>query len=401
MKKPISLYVHIPFCVKKCNYCDFLSAPADDAMREAYVKALIKEIEGVRLPFEKDRVVTTVFFGGGTPSVLFVSQTERILKALQERFRFSDPGPEISMELNPGTVTKEQCVELCKLGINRFSIGLQSPDDAALRRLGRIHTYRQFLDTYAWLREAGCKNINIDLMSALPGQSVSDYCEGLHKVAGLSPEHISAYSLILEEGTPLYARYQGKSEGETGAPEEMAGKTGQPEDEAWRLPDEEEERKMYRQTREILESYGYHRYEISNYAKEGFECRHNCVYWERGEYLGLGLGAASLIGEERLKNTAGLHNYIDKSPEAIEERIPLSVREQMEEFLFLGLRMMRGISKQRFRETFGRDVEEIFGPVIEKYVKMGLLSEEADRIALTDAGIDVSNVIFADFLEDP
>ncbi|MCR5283801.1 MAG: radical SAM family heme chaperone HemW [Lachnospiraceae bacterium] len=389
---PISLYVHIPFCVKKCDYCDFLSAPADERVRQEYVSALVREITSYRETALARRPVRSIFLGGGTPSVLSVQQIGRILQAIRDYFYVNRDACEISMEMNPGTADREKCFELCKLGINRFSIGLQSPDDACLRRLGRIHTYRQFLDTYGWLREAGCSNINIDLMSALPGQHLGDYADGLHKVCELGPEHISAYSLILEEGTPLFDRYYSLHNATNGR---GAGEDGF---DSWSLPDEDEERGMYHETKRILAAYGYERYEISNYARAGYACYHNCVYWQRGEYLGLGLGAASLLSERRLKNTVDLPAYLGGRTIDEEQTLLLDEKDRMEETMYLGLRMMQGVDRNRFRETFHRTVEQVYGPVIEKYRSMGLLQTTDSHIMLTEKGVDVSNVIFADFL---
>ena len=389
---PISLYLHIPFCVKKCDYCDFLSAPADEKVREQYVRSLVGEIESYKESKLARRPVRSIFIGGGTPSVLSAPQIGRILQAIHDTFYVNRNDCEISMEINPGTSDREKSHELCKLGINRFSIGLQSPDDEILKRLGRIHTYRQFLDIYGYLREGGCGNINIDLMSALPGQSLENYTNGLHKVCELEPEHISAYSLILEEGTPLFDRYNSLHN------ENDNATATQEKADPWSLPDEEEDRRMYHETKQILAGYGYERYEISNYAKPGYACVHNCVYWQRGEYLGLGLGAASLLADRRLKNTTDLKAYLAGSRIDEGETLLLSEKDQMEETMYLGLRMMQGVEKALFRETFKKTVHEVYGPVIEKYRSMGLLQEDDKCIMLTDKGLDVSNVIFADFL---
>ncbi len=440
-RTPISLYLHIPFCVKKCDYCDFLSAPADENVREEYVRALVREITSYKETELTRRPVRSIFLGGGTPSVLFAEQIGRILQVILGNFYVNQDNCEISMEINPGTADREKCFELCKLGINRFSIGLQSPDDEILKRLGRIHTYSQFLDTYGWLREAGCNNINIDLMSALPGQSIKNYTDSLHKVCELGAEHISAYSLILEEGTPLFDRYNGlhnelESEIQNKTQSSLiqnvnlddnkehfglhnANEAHDASDiqnvnntqnagnaqtimkrnsDIWRLPDEEEERRMYHETKRILAEYGYERYEISNYAKPGHACYHNCVYWQRGEYLGLGLGAASLLSDRRLKNTTDLMDYLNGATIDEKETLLLSEADQMEETMYLGLRMMQGVDKKQFQETFKKSVSHVYGPVIEKYKSMGLLQEDDRYIMLTEEGVDVSNVIFADFL---
>ena len=418
--QPLSLYIHIPFCVKKCAYCDFLSAPADEDTREKYVQALIREIRSYENSDDARRPVRSIFIGGGTPSVLKTEQIGRILGAVKETFtdlHNSDCGilsavkndectTEITMELNPGTVMSEECRELCKLGINRFSIGLQSTDNGELQRLGRIHTYEEFLQTYHALRDAGARNINIDLMAALPGQTLENYMNSLHKVAALNPEHISAYSLILEEGTPLYERYH----------EAVDITMDDVSDLKWQLPDEDTERKMYETTAEVLREYGYQRYEISNYAKPGYECRHNQVYWQREDYLGFGIGAASCIDNVRWKNIDGLHKCIsfffassqdremregvceEYQKEIREDIHRLSTEEQMEETMFLGLRQTMGISISAFEKSFGKSLTDVYGDVIDKYKQMGMLGIERDRLFLTPEGMIVSNPILAEFL---
>lgn len=263
--KELELYIHIPFCIQKCRYCDFLSGPADDASKYRYTKALIREIES--LPEGRESIITTVFFGGGTPSVLPGEWTARILETLKKRFSFAADA-EITTEANPGTVDKEKLRIWRESGINRISFGCQSSFHEELQMLGRIHTWEDFLESYALARESGFDNINIDLMSGLPGQKLKTWETTLHRAAELKPEHISAYSLIVEEGTPFASMNLD-------------------------LPDEDTERMMYSRTREILAGYGYGRYEISNYALQGRECRHNIGYWIRTPYIGLGLGASS------------------------------------------------------------------------------------------------------------
>ena len=391
-KKLLSLYIHIPFCVRKCNYCDFLSAPADEAAKEAYIQVLLLEIESYRGTQLSMRKVKTIFIGGGTPSILDADRITDILNKIKSVFYLTGDC-EISMEMNPGTVTKEKIKRYLNAGINRISIGLQTPDDNLLKVLGRVHTFEEFLHTYDEVREAGFQNVNIDLMAALPGQSIEGYCNDLEKVTRLSPEHISAYSLIVEEGTPFYDMYHSRCD---------------------LFPDEQADREMYECTKEILGRNGYMRYEISNYAKEGYECRHNIVYWECEDYLGLGLGSASLIDDIRFKNVCDLKQYIQKwkagegyKVQRQEEEV-LAVSAQMEEFMFLGLRMMRGVSKEEFTMRFGQSLEQIYGIQIEKLIRQGLLrwrTEEKKsmdrcgvRLALTDRGIDVSNYVFEQFL---
>ena len=381
MCRKLELYVHIPFCVRKCAYCDFLSAPAGEKERKEYVDALIKEMEIRRDKFIDYRV-TTVFLGGGTPSLLGGEETARIFRALRETFNIEE-NAEITLEANPGTVTREKLRVWKECGINRLSIGLQSADNRELRVLGRIHTYQEFLHTWRLVEEAGFQNRNIDLICALPGQTKEGWEKTLRAAADLGAEHISAYSLIIEEGTLFHQLSQmGVFDGE---------------DASMRLPSEDEEREIYEMTERILQEYGYHRYEISNYAKQGHECKHNMGYWERKEYLGLGLGAASLVGETRFHNAKDMKTYLE-NPAAEEEWQQLSVREQMEEFIFLGLRLMRGISKQRFKVLFGVEIGKAYPGKVEKLKGDGLLGEEGDRIYLTPRGIDVSNYVFAQFL---
>ena len=372
-KDSLELYFHIPFCIKKCDYCDFLSGPSTRTGQESYIYALLREIKAVSA-VEK-RSVDTVFIGGGTPSVPECDVMEKLLQGLQENFHFS-PNAEITIEANPGTLTSEKLALYRKYGINRISIGLQSPKDEELEVLGRIHNYRQFLESYQMAREAGFSNINVDMMFAIPGQSYEGWIENLRTVAELGPEHISAYSLIVEEGTPFSKR-------------------------ELELPDEDTEYRMYEDVAKVLGEYDYHQYEISNYAKENRECRHNEGYWQRKDYLGLGLGAASLIGNERFTNTRDMQEYLENSgvPERIrKDREVLTEKDEMAEFMFLGLRMTEGVSKAEFQEYFGNAVEKIYGEVLEKYKRQGMLAEKENRIFLTRAGIHVSNVVMADFL---
>ena len=372
-KDSLKLYLHIPFCIKKCDYCDFLSGPATRAGQEAYIYALLREMEAASA-VEK-RPVDTVFIGGGTPSVPDCDIMEKLLQGIQKCFCLAQDA-EITIEANPGTLTTEKLALYKRYGINRLSIGLQSPKNQELSALGRIHNYEQFLESYYMAREAGFSNINTDLMFAIPGQHYEGWIDNLRTVAELGPEHISAYSLIIEEGTPFFERKLD-------------------------LPDEDTEYQMYEAVADVLGKYGYQQYEISNYAKEGKSCRHNEGYWTRTDYLGLGLGAASLIGRERFTNTADMQEYLSDSenPEKIRKNRELLTKEdEMSEFMFLGLRMTKGVSKDDFQEYFGTAIENIYGEVLEKYKSQGLLMEKNRRIFLSRAGIHVSNGIMADFL---
>lgn len=453
--RKLEIYIHIPFCVRKCAYCDFLSAPAGRDTQKQYVCALKQEIQ--EFPYKKEYEVSSVFFGGGTPSVLPGEEIAEIMALLKEKFVFAEDA-EISLECNPGTADEQKLRIYRDCGINRLSFGLQSADNTELKLLGRIHTWEEFLATYETARRAGFKNINVDLMSALPGQTADSWKETLRKIIALNPEHISAYSLIIEEGTLFYEKYEEDTR------KREAGE--QPEF----LPSEDEEREMYRLTEELLEEAGMHRYEISNYAKPGYECRHNIGYWDGTEYAGFGLGASSMLrvqegdaagwlisktqneekinqmiewdcaGEDaeeqkscmilqtdqknmkgetaipadqkcadqeetqqkksqyvRFRNTAGLRSYISGDFSGREEEI-LIEQDRMEEFMFLGLRMMQGVSEEVFEKRFGRKIDEVYGAVLEKQQKLGLLAREAGRIFLTKRGIDVSNGVMAEFL---
>ena len=383
---PIEIYIHIPFCVKKCAYCDFLSGPQDDETIEKYVTSLLDEIQahGLNRELAASYEVTSIFLGGGTPSILNVSQMQRIFEVLKTSFNISQDA-EITIEANPGTVTREKLQVYRACGINRISFGLQSANNEELKLLGRIHTYEEFLESFSLARECGFDNINVDLISAIPKQTVASWEETLQKVITLHPEHISAYSLIVEEGTP-FAKVYGE-----GCPGEQD------------MPSEEEERTIYYRTEELLKAAGYHRYEISNYAKEGKECRHNLGYWKRKEYLGIGLGSASLIDNTRYSNTSDLVKYIKcaKEPDKIKEDIQvLSTQEQMEEFMFLGLRKMEGVSEREFEECFPISIDEVYGFNLKKLINEGLLERKDGQILLTGVGIDISNYVFAEFLNE-
>lgn len=382
-KKELELYFHIPFCVRKCLYCDFLSAPADEETQKAYMKAMFAEVKG-RADEYRNYQVSSVFIGGGTPSVIGEEWVEKLLFAVRTSFVLQEDA-EITIEVNPGTVDENKLICYKRAGINRLSIGLQSTWDEELAALGRIHDYGQFLATYETARRTGFDNINVDVMSALPGQSMESYEETLHRLLRLSPapEHISAYSLIVEEETPFFELWQ-------------AGDL--------LLPDEDCERRMYERTKEILEEAGYRRYEISNYAKEGYACRHNIGYWQRKNYIGFGIGAASLFENRRFRNGDRLEDYLAAPLLCREEELILTSQEQMEEFMFLGLRMTKGVSYDKFRQIFGRDMNQLYGAVIAKNKEDGLLREYTEVssgekfLALTDRGIDVSNYVMAQFL---
>jgi len=383
-KNPLGLYIHIPFCVKKCNYCDFLSAPADDVTKKRYVEVLCKEISGYK-ELTKEYELATIYFGGGTPSVLDVSLTEQILSVIQKTFTVDMAAAEVTLEVNPGTASPEKLKRYKELGINRLSIGVQSSKQEELALLGRIHSFEDAKQTVLWAREAGFKNISLDLMSALPGQTLEAYKENVEAILSLKPEHISSYSLIVEEGTPFYGQYA------EGAPREGD------------LPEEETDRAMYVYTKERLAAAGYARYEISNYAKPGCESRHNSSYWTGIDYIGVGLGASSLFTNARYHNETDLNKYMEEAEAGQDirrEMEHLVPEEQMEEFMILGLRMMCGVSRAEFQNRFGRQIETVYGSALTKLEKQGLLLREGDRIALTERGIDVSNQVFVEFVPE-
>ena len=380
MKKDLGLYIHIPFCIKKCAYCDFLSWSGDKDQKEEYVRDLEQEIRSYKT-FAADYQVSTVYFGGGTPSILETGQIERIMEALRQTFRIEKKA-EITLEMNPGTARKEKLKVYRQLGINRLSIGIQSVKNENLKLLGRIHTYEDFLESYHMAREAGFDNISGDLISSLPGQTLEEWKEELEILIRTPLEHLSVYQLIIEKGTEFYERY--------GEHEEL-------------LPDDETSREIYLWTGEYLENQGFRQYEISNYARAGKESRHNLRYWERKDYLGLGLGAASMIRNMRMSNTRDWEKYRTgcRDPRKIREEVEfLEEPRQIEEFMFLGLRKTRGVSRKEFRRTFGKDLDLIYEKTLKKYLENGMLQESGDRIFLSEEGILLSNQIFADFLFD-
>lgn len=384
-KEQLGIYIHIPFCACKCNYCDFLSCKSDYKTMERYVDALINEMR-IESEYVNNKPIRTIFIGGGTPSILPVELIEKILKSINEFYNVENM-LEFTIECNPGTLTLKKLNVYKKYGINRLSIGLQSANDKELKMLGRIHTFEKFLASYNLARECGFDNINIDIMSALPYQTLESYEDTLNKVLSLSPEHISAYSLIVEEGTNMEKMVKNAKENI--------------------LPDEKTEREMYYNTKKILNEKGYFRYEISNYAKNAKECLHNLSYWERIPYVGLGLGASSYIDGKRYSNVSEFEeyfsalenakNYSDLTSLHVDE-VELSKNDKMEEFMFLGLRKMCGVSKKAFLLEFGEDIEKVYGDTLQKHKKEGLIDIEEDIIKLTELGIDVSNYVLSDYI---
>ena len=376
---PVSLYLHFPFCERKCRYCDFLSGPASAEEREKYIDLLCREIN-LRAS-EASAPVDTIFIGGGTPSLMTPAQASRVMEAVSASFSVMD-NAEISMEVNPGTADLTKLRAYHSAGINRLSIGVQSFDDSELRLLGRIHTADQARQIYQMARDAGFRNINLDLMSALPGQNIETWSRTLREAAALQPEHLSAYSLIIEEGTPFAAMK---------LPD---------------LPSEDDDREIYHFTGQYLAENGYKRYEISNYAREGYECRHNCGYWTGHQYLGLGLGASSDLGGERFRNPDQIETYRtlieNGNLSSLRcENHKMTQEDRMEEFMFLGLRMTDGVSEREFEERFGLGLQDQFGEVVRRHISQGLIRripKDGGRLALTEYGMDVANYVMSDYL---
>ncbi|ELC8423477.1 oxygen-independent coproporphyrinogen III oxidase [Clostridium perfringens] len=373
----ISLYIHIPFCAQKCLYCDFPSFARKDHLRKTYIEALNKEIISLREK-HNNLEINTIFIGGGTPSVLEADELECLLKEVAKLNMAKDI--EYSMECNPGNLTEEKLEVMKKYGVNRISMGLQAKQDNLLKGLGRIHNYKTFKENFLLAKKVGFNNINVDLMFGLPNQRLNEWEETLREIISLDPAHISAYSLIIEEGTAFYNLY---------------------ENDKLKLPTEEDERKMYHLTKKILEENGFNQYEISNYAKEGKECRHNLAYWNMDNWIGVGSAAASYINGKRIKNISSVEEYINsinEKGEAVEEIINNSKNDNMEEFMFMGLRKINGIDENEFKNRFSMNINDVYGEILYKYIGEGLLIRESGRIFLSEKGIEISNIIMADFL---
>ncbi|EOU1569191.1 radical SAM family heme chaperone HemW [Clostridium perfringens] len=373
----ISLYIHIPFCAQKCLYCDFPSFARKDHLRKAYIEALNKEIINLREK-HNNLEINTIFIGGGTPSVLESNELECLLKEVAKLNMAKDI--EYSMECNPGNLTEEKLEVMKNYGVNRISMGLQAKQDNLLKGLGRIHNYKTFKENFLLAKKVGFNNINIDLMFGLPNQRLNEWEETLREIISLEPAHISAYSLIIEEGTAFYNLY---------------------ENDKLKLPTEEEERKMYHLAKKILEENGFNQYEISNYAKEGKECRHNLAYWNMDNWIGVGSASASYIDGKRIKNISSVEKYINsinEKGEAVEEIINNSKNDNMEEFMFMGLRKINGIDENEFKKRFSMNINDVYGEILNKYIGEGLLIRESGRIFLSEKGIEISNIIMADFL---
>ncbi len=379
MSGGMELYLHMPFCVRKCAYCDFLSFPTDQATQNRYAKRLMEDIDVMGEKYG-EIPVETIFIGGGTPSVPDSALIAEIMEHVRKAFHVAEDA-EVSMEANPGTVTREKLTDYRRAGINRMSFGLQSANDRELKLLGRIHTWAEFLESFHLARECGFTNLNIDLMSALPGQTCESWKDTLKRVTDLDPEHISAYSLIIEDGTPFGEKY-GSEEGRK------------------LLPDEDSEREMYHETKRFLRDCGYERYEISNYAKPGRECRHNIGYWTGVPYLGLGLGASSYMDGCRFTVNSDMKQYLEEKPGMFTDVEKLTKKDMEEEFFYVGLRMTAGVSLSEFERRFGVSAKDVYPGLMETFVEEKAAELRDDRFVLTDYGLDVSNYIMAQFLQD-
>lgn len=369
--KELGIYIHIPFCKKKCDYCDFISHCDKSNLIEEYIEKLKEEIKSNLN--NKEYVVTTIYIGGGTPSFIDSKYIVDILNIIKEKYNLENT--EITIEVNPGTVTEQKLVDYKQVGMNRLSIGLQETNNELLKQIGRIHTYEEFLETYDLARNSGFKNINVDLMIGLPNQSIQNIKESLNKVINLNPEHISVYSLILEEGTKLYQKYE----------------RGEIE-----LPDEELERNMYWYVKNTLENSGYNHYEISNFSKKGYESKHNMNCWEQKEYIGFGLNAHSYVDGIRFSNTENLEEYINKVEKTIHEKQTLE--DMKKEYMLLGLRKIEGISIQKFEEKFVENPIFLFRNELNKLVQEDLLEVDGDIIRLTNRGLDLANIVWEEFV---
>lgn len=382
--KQLELYIHIPFCARKCNYCDFLSFPVNAKEHDAYINRLCQEI-ALSAPSAAAYEISTIFIGGGTPSILEPKCISRIIYTIRRHYSVRK-NAEITIELNPASTLRYKFTSYRDSGINRISIGLQSANNAELKTLGRLHIFEDFLKCYQDARMEGFQNINIDLMNEIPGQTTASWRKTLRNVLMLKPEHVSIYNLIVEEGT-VFQRMQ------------AAGTLS--------LPSEDEDVAMDEITKELTNRYGYRRYEVSNYAKPGYECRHNYGYWSNVPYLGFGLGASSYFNGIRWSNIRDYRAYLDMDlPEdaahgfvRLHQNIQILSREnQMEEFMFLGLRRIEGISELEFIRRFSVDIHTVFGRQLEQYTQNGLLIHENYHYRFSEHGMNVSNAILSDFL---
>lgn len=387
-RKQIGLYIHIPFCKQKCSYCDFCSYANKESFIKRYIQCVLKEIIEVgnnnKIDFENGKddlfLVKTIYIGGGTPSLIDSKYIVQIIEDIKLNFEI-DEKAEITIEVNPGTVTLEKLEDYKRAGINRLSIGLQSTHEHLLKEIGRIHTYLDFLDTFRFAREAGFENINVDLMIGIPNQTLEEVKDSIEEIVSMEPEHISVYSLILEEGTPLFKKVE----------------------EGLELPDEELERKMYWAVKQTLEQNNYIHYEISNFAKKGYESKHNLDCWNQKEYIGFGIAAHSYTNGIRYSNIENIEQYIKNYDEdKTEENLVFHEKQDMEamqkEYMLLGLRKIDGVSIQEFKIKFVANPVFLYHSELEKLVNEELLEIDGDQIKLTNKGLDLANIVWEEFI---
>lgn len=387
-RKQIGLYIHIPFCKQKCSYCDFCSYANKESFIKRYIQCVLKEIIEVgnnnKIDFENGKddlfLVKTIYIGGGTPSLIDSKYIVQIIEDIKLNFEI-DEKAEITIEVNPGTVTLEKLEDYKRAGINRLSIGLQSTHEHLLKEIGRIHTYLDFLDTFRFAREAGFENINVDLMIGLPNQTLEEVKDSIEEIVSMEPEHISVYSLILEENTPLFKKVE----------------------EGLELPNEDLERKMYWAVKQTLEQNNYIHYEISNFAKKGYESKHNLDCWNQKEYIGFGIAAHSYTNGIRYSNIENIEQYIKNYDEdKTEENLVFHEKQDMEamqkEYMLLGLRKIDGVSIQEFKIKFVANPVFLYHSELEKLVNEELLEIDGDQIKLTNKGLDLANIVWEEFI---
>ncbi len=387
-RKQIGLYIHIPFCKQKCSYCDFCSYANKESFIKRYIQCVLKEIIEVgnnnKIDFENGKddlfLVKTIYIGGGTPSLIDSKYIVQIIEDIKLNFEI-DEKAEITIEVNPGTVTLEKLEDYKRAGINRLSIGLQSTHEHLLKEIGRIHTYLDFLDTFRFAREAGFENINVDLMIGLPNQTLEEVKDSIEEIVSMEPEHISVYSLILEENTPLFKKVE----------------------EGLELPNEDLERKMYWAVKQTLEQNNYIHYEISNFAKKGYESKHNLDCWNQKEYIGFGIAAHSYTNGIRYSNIENIEQYIKNYDEdKTEENLVFHEKQDMEamqkEYMLLGLRKIDGVSIQEFKIKFVANPVFLYHDKLEKLVNEELVEIDGDMIKLTNKGLDLANIVWEEFI---